>query len=129
MRAGDPKAGSGAGGAEIPSSSWAGRLMKAARAGAPSLRALLTSNVELHVAFGSTKESARGATIVSEWLAGRLTVAQHLEIVAYHVRGSKVTAQINFGGDPVFPAAWQLDAVLTEEGLATEISLRTQGSA
>jgi hypothetical protein len=126
MRAGDPKRPEPA---DVPASSWVGRLMYAARSGAPALRALVTANVELNVAFGSTKETARGATIVSEWLAGRLAVAQHLEIVTHQTRGSKITAQINFGGDPVFPVAWLLDAVVTDDGLATEISLRTQGSA
>jgi hypothetical protein len=103
--------------------------MKAARAGAPSLRTLLTSSVELRVAFGSTREFAQGATIVSEWLAGRFAVAQHLEVVAHSVKGPRVTAQINFGGDPAYPAAWHLEAVVTPDGSATEIALRTQGSA
>jgi uncharacterized protein (DUF697 family) len=109
--------------------SWISRVMVAARAGAPSLRALLTGTVELRIAFGSTWEAAHGATIVSEWLAGRFAVAQHMEVVGQTITGSRVTARINFGGDPSYPVAWVLEAAINGEGLATEITLRTQGSA
>lgn len=108
---------------------WVARLMKAARTGAPSLRTLLTADVELHVMYGSTKEFARGATIVSEWLAGRIAMAQHVEGPASPGRSPRIVAQINFGSDPRYPAIWHLEAVLTPEGTARELTLRTQGSA
>jgi hypothetical protein len=109
--------------------SWISRLMLAARAGAPSLRALLSGNIELRIAFGSSWEAAHGATITSEWLAGRFAVAQHMEVVGQTISGSRVTARINLGGDPTYPVAWILEAAINAEGLATEITLRTQGSA
>jgi len=117
---------------------WGARLMKAAHAGAPALRTLLTADVELNVTCGSTKEFARGATIVSEWLAGRIAMAQHFETHTSLTKGSRVFAQISFGGDPGNPpsgtsqgrqAVWHLEAVLTPEGYAKELTLRTQGSA
>jgi hypothetical protein len=109
--------------------SWISRLILAARAGAPPLRTLLTANVELRIAFGSSWENAHGATIVSEWLAGRFAVAEHMEVVTQTISGSRVTARINFGGDPSYPVAWILEAAVNADGLATEITLRTQGSA
>jgi hypothetical protein len=108
---------------------WGARLMKAAHAGAPALRTLLTADVELNVACGSTKEFARGATIVSEWLAGRIAMAQHFETHTSLSKGLRVFAQISFGGDPRYQAVWHLEAVLTPEGYAKELTLRTQGSA
>ena len=38
-------------------------------------------------------------------------------------------ARINLGGDPSYPVAWILEASINADGLATEITLRTQGSA
>ena len=109
---------------------WVARVLKAARAGAPWLRTLLTADVELNVTCGSTKEFARGATIVSEWLAGRIAMAQHFEAHTTLVRGSRLVAQISMGGDSAaYPAVWQLEAVLTPEGSAKELTLRMQGSA
>jgi hypothetical protein len=108
---------------------WMARLMKAARAGAPSLRTLLTADVELHVSSGSTKEFARGATIVSEWLAGRIALAQYVEPNVSLMKGSRVSAQIRFGTNAGYPAVWHLEAVLTPDGSAKELTLRTQGSA
>jgi hypothetical protein len=111
-------------------STWIHRVLKAARTGAPSLRTLLTADVELTVTCGSTKEFARGATIVSEWLAGRIAMAQHFEAHSPLIRGSRVLAQISCGGDSAaYPAVWQLEAVLTPEGSAKELTLRMQGSA
>jgi hypothetical protein len=108
---------------------WVSRVLKAARSGAPALRNLITADVELNVACGSTKEFARGATIVSEWLAGRIAMAQHFEAQPPLIRGSRVIAQISFGVDQGYPAVWQLEAVLTPEGTAKELTLRMQGSA
>jgi hypothetical protein len=113
----------------LGTATWFARLMKAARMGAPSLRTLLTADVELSVMYGSSKEFARGATIVSEWLAGRIAMAQPVEAPATVVRGPRILAQINFGSDPSYPAVWHLEAVLTPEGTARELTLRTQGSA
>ena len=114
---------------EGPNAAWVNRLLAAARAGAPSLRTLLTAGVVLKVSFGSSREAAEGATIVSEWLAGRFAVAPHFEVVSQSGKGSRVTAQIKFGGDPAYPAAWHIEVTLTPDGLATEIALRTPGSA
>jgi hypothetical protein len=90
---------------------------------------LLTADVELHVTSGSTKEFARGATIVSEWLAGRIAMAQHFDAGPSASRGPRVIAQISFGGDPGYRAVWHFEAVLTPDGSAKELTLRTQGSA
>jgi len=114
---------------DAATSSWVVRLLKAARSGAPALRTLLTASVELRVIFGTTREVAQGATIVSEWLAGRFAAAQHFEVVAHAVKGSRVLAQIHIGSDAAYPAAWHLEATLTRDGAATEIALRTQGLA
>src|SRR5262249_33956181 len=86
---------------------WVARMLKAARVGAPSLRTLLTSDLEMTITCGSTKEFARGATIVSEWLAGRIAMAQHFEAHPPLVRGSRLLAQISVGGDSAaYPAVW-----------------------
>lgn len=108
---------------------WISRLLRAARAGAPALRTLLSAKVELKVTFGSTRESAQGASIVSEWLAGRFAVAPHFEVITAASKGQKVTAQLHLGGDPAYPAAWHIEAVLGADGTAREIALRIQGSA
>ena len=42
---------------------------------------------------------------------------------------ARSSARINFGGDPSYPLAWTFEAVINAEGSATEITLRTQGSA
>ena len=108
---------------------WITRLLRAARGGAPALRTLLSANVELKVAFGSTRESAQGASIVSEWLAGRFAVAPHLQVVTLSTKGPRVMAQLQLGDDPAYPAAWHVEAVLGPDGTAREIALRMQGSA
>ena len=108
---------------------WISRMVRAARAGAPSLRTLLSAKVELKVTIGSSREAAQGASIVSEWLAGRFAVAPHFELVALASKGPRMTAQLHLGGDPAYPAAWHLEALLGPDGLAREISVRIQGSA
>jgi hypothetical protein len=90
---------------------------------------MVTADVELNVNCGSTKEFARGATIVSEWLAGRIAMAQHFEAQPALMRGSRVVTQISVGGGHGYSAMWQLEAVLTPEGSAKELTLRMQGSA
>jgi hypothetical protein len=108
---------------------WIARMVRAARAGAPSLRTLLSAKVELKVTIGSSREGAQGASIVSEWLAGRFAVAPQFELVALASKGPRVAAQLHLGGDAAYPAAWHLEALLGPDGLAREISVRIQGSA
>src|SRR5262245_16603862 len=87
---------------------WASRLLQAAQGGAPAIRTLLSSDVELRVQLGKSSETARGGTIVSEWLAGRFALARRPDVTPMSIQGNKVTARLDLGGGSSPGASWLL---------------------